>query len=86
MSLDKQVRGFSNKCRTMEPKTNISSLLAPGDVGTIAKKLGLSTCAASAAIRRANPGHPAVREALKLAEASGALAAAQTLASLQKAA
>jgi hypothetical protein len=66
----------------MEPKTNISTLLAPGDVGAIAKKLGLSTCAASAAIRRANPGHPAVREALKLAEASGALAAAQTLATL----
>lgn len=66
----------------MEPKTNISTLLAPGDVGAIAKKLGLSTCAASAAIRRANPGHPAVREALKLAEASGALAAARTLATL----
>jgi hypothetical protein len=66
----------------MEPKPNISSLLAPGDVGDIAKKLGLSTTAASAAIRRANPGHPAVRAALKLAEASGALAAAQTLATL----
>jgi hypothetical protein len=66
----------------MEQKTNISSLLAPGDVGTIAKKLGLSTCATSAAIKRANPGHPAVREALRLAEASGALAAAQQLAKL----
>jgi hypothetical protein len=66
----------------MEPKTNISTLLAPGDIGAIAKRLGLSTCATSAAIRRANPGHPAVREALKLAEASGALAAAQTLATL----
>lgn len=66
----------------MEQKTNISSLLAPGDVGTIAKKLGLSACATSAAIKRANPGHPAVREALKLAEASGALAAAQQLAKL----
>jgi hypothetical protein len=66
----------------MAAKTNISNLLAPGDVGTIAKKLGLSVCAASAAIRRANPGHPAVREALRMAEASGALAAAQQLAKL----
>jgi hypothetical protein len=66
----------------MEQKTNISSLLAPGDVGTIAKELGLSTCATSAAIRRGNPGHPAVRAALKKAEASGALAAAQQLAKL----
>lgn len=66
----------------MEQKTNISSLLAPGDVGAIAKELGLSTCAASAAIRRGQPGHPAVRLALKKAEASGALAAAQQLAKL----
>ncbi len=70
----------------MEHKNNISSLLAPGDVGTIAKKLGLSNCAVSAAIRRANPGHPAVREALRIAEESGALAAAQQLAKLTPAA
>jgi hypothetical protein len=71
-----------NKCRIMEQKNNLSSLLAPGDVGTIAKTLGISTCAASAAIKRAKPGHPAVREALRMAEASGALAAAQQLAKL----
>lgn len=70
----------------MENKNNISSLLGPGDVGAIAKKLGLSTCAASAALRRARPGHPVVREALRIAEASGALAAAQKLATLATAA
>lgn len=69
----------------MKYRNNISSLLAPGDVGAIAKKLGLSACAASAAIQRANPRHPAVREALRIAEASGALAAAQKLASLSTA-
>jgi hypothetical protein len=70
----------------MDVKTNISSLLSPGDVGAIARKLGLSTTATSAAIKRANPGHPAVREALRIAEASGALAAAQQLAKLTPAA
>lgn len=66
----------------MESKNSISSLLAPGDIGVIAKELGLSHAAASAAIRRGLPGHPAVRAALNLAEASGALAAAQKLAKL----
>jgi hypothetical protein len=65
----------------MQQKPDISSLLAPGDVGTIAAELGLSHSAA-AAIRRGQPGHPAVRLALKKAEASGALAAAQQLAKL----
>ena len=66
----------------MAHKSNISSLLAPGDIGTIAQELGLSHTAAAAAIRRGQPGHPAVRLALKKAEASGALAAAQQLAKL----
>lgn len=66
----------------MESKTSISSLLSPGDIGIIAKELGLSHGAAAAAIRRGQPGHPAVRAALKKAEASGALAAAQQLAKL----
>ena len=70
----------------MKQKINISNLLAPGDVGRIAMKIGLSTCATSAAIKRANPGHPAVREALRIAEESGALAAAQQLAKLTPAA
>jgi hypothetical protein len=60
----------------------LTSLLAPGDIGAIARELGLSHAAAAAAIRRGQPGHPAVRAALKLAEASGALAAAQQLAKL----
>lgn len=66
----------------MEPKTNISSLLAPGDISAIAKELGLSPSAASAAIKRGTPGHPAVRLALLKAKNSGALEAAQTLAAL----
>lgn len=66
----------------METKPNLGSLLAPGDVGSIAKELGLSQSAVSLALKRAQPGHPAVRAALKLAEESGALAAAQQLAKL----
>lgn len=76
----------NNKCSIMEPNKTLVSLLAPGDIGIIAKGVGLSHSAAAAAIRRGNPGHPAVREALKLAEQSGALAAAQQLAKLTPAA
>jgi hypothetical protein len=71
-----------SKRKTMDANRTLTSLLAPGDVGAIAKELGLSNGAAAAAIRRGLPGHPAVRMALKLAEASGALAAAQQLAKL----
>ena len=66
----------------MKSKSTISSLLSQGDISAIAKKLNLSTGAASAALRRGNPGHPAVREALRLAQESGALAAAQMLATI----
>ena len=66
----------------MGSKTNISSLLAPGDISAIAKKLGLSPSAASAAIKRGTPGHPAVRLAIQKAKESGALETAQTLAVL----
>lgn len=66
----------------MHGKHSISSLLSYGDVGTIASRLGLSIGATSSAIKRGNPGHPAVREALRIAKESGALEAAQTLASL----
>jgi hypothetical protein len=69
----------------MQQKPDISSLLAPGDVGIIAAGLGLSHGATAAAIRRANPGHPAVREALRMAKESGALEAAQTLSTLKAA-
>ncbi|RZK32959.1 MAG: hypothetical protein EOO61_16240 [Hymenobacter sp.] len=66
----------------MVRKLNLSSLLAPGDISTIARELGLSPGTAAAAIRRGNPGHAAVRLALQKAEDSGALAAAQQLAKL----
>lgn len=66
----------------MENDKGISALLAPGDIGAIAKQLNLSHGAASSAIRRGLPGHPAVRLALERAEQSGALAAAQQLAKL----
>lgn len=70
----------------MTTKNNISRLLPRGGVRAIAEKLGLSPGTASTAIRRGHPGHPAVQEALKMAEASGALAAAQKLATLPNAA
>jgi hypothetical protein len=66
----------------MDTTQTLTSLLAPGDIGAIAKKLNLSHGAASSAIRRAKPGHPAVREALRIAEESGALDAAKKLATL----
>jgi hypothetical protein len=66
----------------MAPKNGISRLLKYGEVSVIAKRLNLSPGATSAALRRGNPGHPAVKEALLLAQESGALATAQLLASL----
>ena len=66
----------------MQAKSSISSLLSQGDVNIIAKKLNLSPGAISAALRRANPGHPAVQEALRMASATGALEAAQALAKM----
>ncbi|MBD2769669.1 hypothetical protein IC235_17400 [Hymenobacter sp. BT664] len=69
----------------MDSNKTLTCLLAPGDIGTIARELGLSHGAAAAAIRRGNPGHPAVRAALSRAEASGALAAAQKLATITSA-
>ena len=66
----------------MAPKTRTSRLLGYGEVSIIAKKLNLSPSATSAAIRRGNPSHPAVKEALRLAQENGALATAQLLASL----
>ena len=66
----------------MQNKLTISSLLSHGDIGTIAARIGLSTGATSSAIKRGNPGHPAVREALRIAKESGALEAAKALASI----
>jgi ethanolamine utilization microcompartment shell protein EutS len=70
----------------MKAKSTLAKLLPHGGVRDIAKKLGISPGTASTAIRRGSPGHPAVREALRIAEESGALAAAQQLANLSIAA
>ena len=68
----------------MKAKINISTMLSCGDIGRIAEKLTLSKGAVSAAIRRANPGHPAVREAVRIAQASGAFTTAQVLAQFKR--
>jgi predicted transcriptional regulator len=61
---------------------NIKSLLPHGSGVLIAKKLGISSSAVSQALKDGKPGSRAVQEALAMAKASGALEAAQTLASL----
>jgi hypothetical protein len=66
----------------MAPKTKISRLLGYGEVSLIAKTLNLSPGATSAALRRGHPGHPAVQEAMRLAQSNGSLATAQLLASI----
>lgn len=66
----------------MSTKVNIGSLLPYGSISSIAKKLGLSTPSVSRALKKGNAGSAAVREALRMAAASGAIEAAQTLAAL----
>lgn len=67
----------------MEQSTiNIKRLLARGSVSTIAKKLGISSAAVSQALTEGKPGNKSVQEALRMAEASGALATAQKLATI----
>ena len=66
----------------MRAKVSISSLLSYGGINSIAKQLGLTPGAVSAALRRGNPGHAAVREAIRIANASGAVSTAQTIATL----
>lgn len=61
---------------------NLKRLLPHGSISIIAKTLGISTPAVSQALKDGRPGHPAVREALRRAAASGAIEAAQTLAAL----
>lgn len=70
----------------MPAKNNLSQLVGYGGVKAIAEKLSLLPGTVSAALRRGSPGHPAVREALRIAEESGALATAQKLATLPTAA
>lgn len=66
-------------------KSPLAKLLPRGAVKHIAETLGLTGPAVSIALRGANPGHPAVREAMRMAEESGALATSQKLATLTSA-
>ena len=61
---------------------NLKLLLPHGAVSAIAKKLGISTAAASQALKSAKPGSPVVQEAVRMAQASGALSTAKALASI----
>lgn len=63
---------------------NLKRLLPHGSVSAIAKKLGVSSSAVSQALKEGRPSHPAVQEALRMAQESGALAAAQALLSLSR--
>lgn len=67
----------------MEPNTpNLQRLLQHGAITALAKKLNISTTAVSRALKTGKPSHPAVQEAIRMAQASGALATAQALATL----
>ena len=70
----------------MTSKINIADLISHGGMREIAQALGITSQAVSLALKAAKPSHPAVRLALKMAEASGALDAAQQLAKLNIAA
>lgn len=61
---------------------DIRALVPRGGVAQIAGELGVTPQAVSLALKAAKPNHPAVIAALKLAETSGSLAAAQQLAKL----
>ena len=64
--------------------TSLAELLPHGSIQQIANKLGIGKQAVSKALRRQRPGHPAVREALRMAHDSGAFEAATDLATLIK--
>jgi DNA transposition AAA+ family ATPase len=67
----------------MEPSTQkLQRLLPHGSVTILARKFGISTPAVSKALKDGKPSSRVVQEALRMAESSGALAAAQTLATL----
>lgn len=69
----------------MQEKNEVRNLVPRGGIGEIAKKLGITSQAVSLALKGGKPSHPAVREALLMAETTGALAAAQTIAALKAA-
>nr|GFA21257.1 hypothetical protein [Tanacetum cinerariifolium] len=61
---------------------NIKSLLPHGSISAIARSLGISTPAVSKALKQGRPGNRVVQEAVRIAEASGALHTARALAGL----
>ena len=65
--------------------TELAQLLPHGAQVEIAKKLGISRQAVGLALSKAKPGHPAVVEALRIARETGALGAAQDMATLNAA-
>ena len=67
----------------MEPKIGVIQQLLPyGSIKTIAKKLGVSSQAVGLALKAGRPSSRAVQEALRMIKESGAIEAAQTLATL----
>ncbi|MGI4867487.1 MAG: hypothetical protein ACRYFZ_26445 [Janthinobacterium lividum] len=65
---------------------NIRSFVPYGGVKKIAAKLGITQQAVSLALKAGKPSHAAVQEALRMAKESGAIEAAQTLATIPQAA
>lgn len=57
-----------------QPKSPLAQLLPHGAMKQIADKLGVSTSAVTAAIRKGTPTHPAVAEAVRIVQQSGAVA------------
>ena len=70
----------------MSSKINITPFVPHGGMTQIANKLGMSLQAVSQALKNGRPGNRAVQEALRMAKDSGAIEAAQTLATIPNAA
>lgn len=70
----------------MSSKNKLASLVPHGEMSKIADKLGITKQAVSLALKAGKPSHPAVQEALRIAKDSGAIEAAQTLATIPNAA
>jgi hypothetical protein len=69
----------------METKTNtsqIGKMLPDGEIKRMAERAGVTSATVSVALKRARPGNRFVIEALKIARESGALGAAQDMATL----
>lgn len=66
----------------MSTKINLVPFVPHGGMTQIASKLGISLQAVSKALKSGRPGNSAVQEALRMAKESGAIEAAQTLATI----